>query len=125
MAPTAKPFTEDRVWHMGIVLAARELSLDLEKSIIDLNRHRISLVGVDGEVKRIIPVDNEGRFLIDWSLAITDQHLTKSNFEELLLKDQERMVGRIEGLTNRWRNKLAVIGSAATGSNLTDLTATI
>ena len=119
-----KAYTDVRVWHMGIVLAARELSLDLEKTIIDLNRHRIGLVGVDGEVKRIIPVDNEGRFLVDWSLAATDKRLTKSNFEDLLLKDQDRVAGRIEGLTNRWHNKLAVIGSAATGSNLTDLTAT-
>ncbi|MEO8426341.1 MAG: adenylate/guanylate cyclase domain-containing protein [Verrucomicrobiota bacterium] len=119
-----KAYTDVRVWHMGIVLAARELSLDLEKSMIDLDRHRISLVGVDGQVKRIIPVDNEGRFLVDWSLAISDKRLTKSNFEDLLLTDQDRVDGRLEGLTNRWRNKIAVIGSAATGSNLTDLTAT-
>jgi hypothetical protein len=119
-----KAYTDVRVWHMGIVLAARELRLDLGKSIIDLERHRIGLVGVDGEVKRIIPVDNEGRFLVDWSLPITDKRLTRSSFEDLLLKDQNRLAGRIEGLTNRWHNKLAVIGSAATGSNLTDLTAT-
>jgi len=119
-----KAYTDLRVWHMGIVLAARELSLDLGKSIIDLERHRIGLVGVDGEVKRIIPVDSEGRFLVDWSLPITDKRLTRSSFEDLLLKDQDRVAGRIEGLTNRWRNKLAVIGSAATGSNLADLTAT-
>jgi hypothetical protein len=31
------------------------------------------------------------------------------------------MAGQTENLTNRWKNKLVVVGSAATGSNLTDL----
>ena len=30
----------------------------------------------------------------------------------------------MDGVTNRWRGIIAVVGSAATGSNLTDLSAT-
>jgi hypothetical protein len=32
VARKAKPFTEERLWHMGIVLAAQELKLDLAKA---------------------------------------------------------------------------------------------
>src|SRR4029077_15566723 len=44
----AKPFTVERVWHMGIELAARELTLDLDKAEIDLEAGRITLRGPQG-----------------------------------------------------------------------------
>ena len=28
-ARKAKPFTQERIWHMGVILAAQELKLDL------------------------------------------------------------------------------------------------
>lgn len=43
MAPAAKAFTTERVWHMGIVLAAQELQLDLAKAIVDLPGGKIIL----------------------------------------------------------------------------------
>src|SRR5262249_20163406 len=45
--------------------------------------------------------------------------------QNLLLQDMLRLQDKAEGLTNRWRGKLAVIGSAAQiGNNLTDRGAT-
>ncbi len=44
-ARRAKPFTEERVWHMGIVLAALGLNLDLARAEIDLVHGRITLTG--------------------------------------------------------------------------------
>jgi hypothetical protein len=67
MPARAKPFTDQRVWHMGIVLAARALQLDLAKATVDLADGRITLPSNDG-AQRVIPVDREGYFFIDWSL---------------------------------------------------------
>jgi adenylate cyclase len=120
----AHAYAKIRVWHMGVMLAARELNLDLSKALVELDRRRIRLLDADGAEKRVIPVDDQGRFLVDWSLTTTDPRFTKSNLEHLLYQDLERMAGQTENLTNRWKNKLVVVGSAATGSNLTDLGAT-
>jgi class 3 adenylate cyclase len=119
----AKAFTEERVWHMGIVLAARELKLDLAKAEVDLERGQITFHGADG-VQRVLPVDREGYFHINWELTPADQRLTKEAIESLLAQDQMRAAGREAGLTNRWRGKLVVVGSSATGNDLTDRGAT-
>ena len=44
----AKAFTDERVWHMGIVLAAQELKLDLAHADVDLPHGRITLHGANG-----------------------------------------------------------------------------
>lgn len=123
MPARAKPFTDERVWHMGIVLAAAELTLDLDHAEVDLPGHRIALRGPGG-VERVIPVDADGFFPIDWQLTPADPRLTKEAIESLLLQDLQRTQGHAEGLTNRWRNRLVVVGSTATGNDLTDLGAT-
>ena len=123
MAPKAKAFIDERVWHMGIVLAAQELQLDLATAQIDHAQGQITLRGADG-VERIIPIDGQDYFYIDWNLASADGRLTKEPVEELLKQDQARSAGEIAGLTNRWRGKLVVVGSSATGNDLTDRGAT-
>ena len=119
----ARAFTTERVWHMGIVLAARELNLDLASAEIDLPHGRIVLHGANG-VERIIPVDADGYFYINWELTSTDRRLTMEPFESLLAQDQLRNGGQGGELTNRWAGKLVVIGSNATGNDLTDRGAT-
>ena len=52
------PCTTNRVWSMGIVLAAMELKLDLDKAQFDTAHHRIVLTGTNG-VRRVIPLDAE------------------------------------------------------------------
>ena len=123
MGRKARPFTDEVVWHMGIVLAARELKLDLSKSETDLPHGRITLTG-PGEVHRTIPVDAKGYFYINWELATTDRRLTKESLESLLEQDQIRTGVRNGELTNRWANKLVIVGSSATGNDLTDRGAT-
>jgi class 3 adenylate cyclase/CHASE2 domain-containing sensor protein len=121
MARKAKPFTEKRVWHLGIVLAAQELKLDLASPAIDLPHGRITLHG-DRGVERIIPVDGRGRFYVDWCLPPNDRHLTQESFHDLLAQSVARLHGQTEGVTNRWRGKLVVVGSSAlVGHELTDL----
>ena len=123
LAPKAKPFAEERVWHLGIVLAAQELKLDLAKAEIDHTRGRITLRGAD-DIERIIAIDRQDCFYIDWNLTSAGRRLTKEPIEELLKQDQARCAGEMEGLANRWQDKLVVVGSATTGNDLTDRGAT-
>jgi adenylate cyclase len=120
MARKARPFTEERAWHMGIALAARELGIDLSKAEVDLPHGRITLHGAGG-IERVIPVDSQGFFYIDWCFPPGDPRLTKAPIQTLLYQNQLRAEGKTEGLTNLWRGKLAVIGSSdVVGNNLTD-----
>ena len=121
--PRARPFTDRRVWHMGIVLAASALGLDLDNAEVDLPGGKIVLRGTNG-VQRVIPVDADGYFLIDWQLPPNDRRLTVEPVEKLLMQDNSRTQGETNDLENTWRGKLAVIGSIATGNDLTDLGAT-
>ena len=123
VARKAKPFTEERLWHMGIVLAAQELNLDLAKAEVDLERGRIVLRSLGG-VERIIPVDTDAFFYIDWCLLPNHPQLTQEAIRGLLEQDQKRVQGQTNHLQDRWTGKLAVVGSSATGSDLTDLGAT-
>jgi class 3 adenylate cyclase/CHASE2 domain-containing sensor protein len=120
----AKPFSEMRVWHMGIILAARALQLDLTKPEIDLEHGGITLRGPAG-VERVLPVDSAGYFFIDWSLPVSHPQLTREAIHDLLAQHRARLEGHTNELTTRWRDKLAVVGSSAViGNNLTDRGAT-
>jgi class 3 adenylate cyclase/CHASE2 domain-containing sensor protein len=122
VAPISKAFTEVRVWDLGIVLAARHLGLDLNKAIVEPGK-RIFLQGDNGE-ERVIPIDEQGRMYVDWSITPFDRKLTKESIHSLLLQEQNRRLGQTNDLVNLWRNKLVVVGSVATGNDLTDFGAT-
>ncbi len=119
----AKPFTDERVWHMGIVLAAQALSLDLDHAEIDLPHGKITLRGAGG-IQRVIPVDSDGVFYIDWRLTQDDPQLTCAPIEKLLFQDKHRLLGETNDLADTFKNKLVVVGSAAQGNDLTDRGAT-
>ena len=125
MEPHPKAFTEERVWHMGIVLAAQELKLDLDKAVVQLDRGRIVLRGPAG-VERTIPVDSDGYFYINWCLTEKDQRLTHSFFDHVIEQDNLHATGATNGLPDewKWKGKLAIVGSGATGNDLTDRGAT-
>jgi class 3 adenylate cyclase/CHASE2 domain-containing sensor protein len=119
----ASPFTDERVWHMGIVLAAQELKLDLDRADVDLPHERIILRGTNN-VERVMPVDADGFFYIDWRLTKDDPHLTRAPIENVLSQDHQRLLGQTNGLRDDFRGKLVVVGSAAHGNDLTDHGAT-
>jgi len=120
VARKAKPFTDQRVWHMGVVLGAQELKLDLDRAEIDLKRGHIVLRGPGG-VERIIPVDAEGNFYVDWCILPDHPQLTTAPVHELLKQNYERLKGEPHKAPSRWAGKLVVVGSTATGRNLSDL----
>jgi len=121
--PAAKAFTDQRVWQMGIVLAAQELKLDLPNAEVDLPRGKIVLRGANG-TERVIPVDGDGYFYIDWRLKPNDPHLLQAPVENLLAQNFHRLNGETNGLKDDFRGKLVIVGSAAQGNDLTDRGAT-
>lgn len=115
------PFTNKRMWSMGILMAAYQLGLDLDNPEIDLPHHRIVLHGENGLI-RVIPVDENGYFYVDWSLGVNDSKLARGAFQELLQAEKDRADGK--SVTNQWKDKLVVVGSTASGNDLTDKGAT-
>ncbi len=122
-AARARPFTEQRMWHLGLVLAARELELDLDHAEIDLERGRIVLRGPKGCV-RVVPVDAEGYFYIDWGMLPNDPSLTQQPVHALLARNWSRLQSATNQAPPDWNGKLVIIGSAAEGNDLTDHGAT-
>ena len=118
-----RPSNRERFWQLGILLAARGLDLDLSRARIDLDQGRIEIPDAHGAI-HVIPVDREGRFHIDWSITAQDPRLTKEGIEYLLGQYESRLAGRMDEVTNRWADKLVVVGSLATGNDLTDMGAT-
>ncbi|HTI72459.1 MAG TPA: CHASE2 domain-containing protein [Candidatus Limnocylindria bacterium] len=133
-------FERPRVWHMGIVLAATKLGLDLEKA--EILKDRIILRGPPGVEPVVIPVDSQGYFSIDWTAAVTKatkeptiQRVGESNvvrfpgfpggisYMQEVLKDD---VLRSEGtnVASPWKGKLVVVGSVMNGNNMADIGAT-
>jgi class 3 adenylate cyclase/CHASE2 domain-containing sensor protein len=126
--PRAMPYTEERVWHMGVVLAAWHLDLRLDDAEIDLPRGRIVLRGSGGTI-RTLPVDREGYFMVNWALTPDDARLLRVPMHEILRRAWER--NRFRGpepfpkSEHALENKLVVVGSAAvTGNDLVDRGAT-
>ncbi len=109
----AIPYRDDpelgRIWHMGILLAARAMNLDLSLAKVESNR--ILLNGKNGATERIIPLNSDGTFLIDWSLAWNDTQMAQASYEQV-----------IEGSSDvDWRDKLVVVGSIGAGNNISDV----
>jgi class 3 adenylate cyclase/CHASE2 domain-containing sensor protein len=121
VAPKARAFTDERVWHMGIVLAAQELKLDLTNA--EISPGKIILRGANG-VERVIPVDDKGYFYIDWRLTPNDPKILRAPIESLLWQDRQRLLGETNGLSDAFRGRLVVVGSTAQGNDLTDRGAT-
>lgn len=143
----ARAFIDDekhgRRWHMGILLAAKELGLDLNHAVIQPGK--IILSSATG-IRRVIPVDSKGFFYINWSVPIGDPRLTTISYALPVLLDQARHQGTPEQGWESYRQnleafraefpesnligdnpmsgKLVVVGSALTGNNAADRGAT-
>ena len=119
----AKAYTRMRAWDLGLVLAARHLRMDLSTARVEPGEAIHLRSAVTGR-ERVIPIDAENRFYIDWSVTFADPRLTKESFHSLLDQDHRRQNGQPVSGEFRWRGKLAVIGSVASGNDLSDIGAT-
>jgi len=118
----AKAYYDDpehgRIWHLGIVLAARALKLNLSGAIITPGK--VVLRG-DRGAQRTIPVDENGFFYLDWSLPWNG--IPNESYERMLQKE----IARDNGKTNippAWKDKIVVVGSIGSGNNISDIGAT-
>lgn len=116
-----KVYTKYRLWNLGIALAAYELGLDLNSA--EILEDRIIFKNKNGEQK-VVPCDKDHFIYIDWRLLPTDKGITAEAIENLLEKDKLRNSNPNVVIHSRWKNKLVIVGSIATGNDLTDLGAT-
>ena len=118
-----------RVWHLALVLGARALGLNLDAA--EIHNDRIVLRGPG--LERVIPVDDRGRFPIDWSLEKNDFRVTQQSFHELLKLDAPATATAqptappaaaqpaARGIPPvSFKDKLVVIGSVGSGNNIAD-----
>ncbi len=120
-----RPFTQERVWNLGIVLASLQLGIDLKVAVI--KDHEIILQKKSGELL-VIPTELDHSLYIDWNLRFEDlsKHLTPvyyGNMFPLLVQDFGRQRGSND-VEAPFTNKVVVIGSVVTGNNLTDMGST-
>lgn len=114
-------YEDVRVWHMGLTMAAMDLGLDLSAAQIELEKGRIVLNGSNG-FSRIIPVDREGRLLIEWTVPPNHPQLVSRPFHAVLADDTIRQTNGAPAAV--FKGKLVIVGSMATGNDLTDRGAT-
>ncbi|HEU0008498.1 MAG TPA: adenylate/guanylate cyclase domain-containing protein, partial [Verrucomicrobiae bacterium] len=77
-----------------------------------------------GGLERRIPIDAENRLYVDWSFRLDSPQLTRESFHGVLRDHMDRARGDTNELRNLWRDKLVLVGSIASGNDLTDLGAT-
>ena len=116
----AKPFKDDpqlgRIWHLGLRMAATTLNLDLAAAQIE--PRRIVLRG-SGGIERVIPLDPDGFFYIDWNIAWNDKRLFKASIEDVLEIEEGRSSGAT--IDPSVAGKLIFVGSIASGNNISDV----
>jgi len=111
-----------RMWHLGILLAAFELGLQLDQA--EIGSSGILLRATNG-LTRLIPADSNGYFMIDWNAAGTNStRLYQRPLSEVVAADTRRHSEPGAEISNHWAGRLVLIGSTATGNNLTDFGAT-
>lgn len=115
------PSETERVWHMGIVMAAQVLGLDLGQAKAEGDR--LILPGTNG-VDRVLPVDRHGRLLVDWSVGVRTGKIQEESFQKVLASDVARQAGLMSEVGTNWLGKCVVIGSTATGNNMADVGST-
>ncbi|HTH47998.1 MAG TPA: adenylate/guanylate cyclase domain-containing protein, partial [Candidatus Limnocylindria bacterium] len=111
-----------RVWHMGIVLAAIQLGLDLDHAEISPSQivlHSTNDVGV----RRVIPIESGHMLPVDWSASMRGLNEARrvQLMEHVLEDDVARQAHPEAAHKNRWKGKLVIFGSSAKGNNLSDL----
>ncbi len=134
-----KPYLDDpghgRLWHLGIVLAAKAMGLDLDHA--EVGAGEVVLRGPGG-LRRSLPLDDKGNLLINWS--VPNQRMPRASLFIPFAMDRfrEQSPMDLKGFRDLLRtndvfypegdtpmtNKIVVIGSTMVGNNVSDRGAT-
>jgi adenylate cyclase len=122
---------DERRWHMGIVLAAKELGLDLETP--EFLGNGLRLHSASGSTVTV-PLDRHGDVIVDWNISWNDDRILTMRYDAVIEADIERQFRELDDTNeppppddakeNQFMNRLVVVGSLAEGNNVTDLGAT-
>lgn len=117
----APAFVEDRymgrVWELGILLAAANGGLELEKARVEKDA---VVVPAAGNQECRIPCLPDGTFYINWTMPLNDPRLEQHSIWEVLQMDAMRQSGK--GTPEAvFKDKLVLIGSIGTGNNIADM----
>ncbi len=107
-----------KIWHLGIVVAANALGLDLDKA--EILPGAIRLRGTNG-VERTIPLDYKNSFLINWTHRTESKDVLVQPIESLIAADLQMQEDPTNAVEPIWTNHVVVMGSTATGNNMADL----
>lgn len=135
----------NRVWHLGLVLAAYQLKVDLKQS--EIWDGELLMRATNGAVLRRVPVDEFGYFAVNWNLKVlprnggenmtsaaanapgkydwrggmtNDFGIVMQKIEHLVRMDWERTNSAVIHTNDQFKGRLAVIGSTASANNLAD-----
>jgi class 3 adenylate cyclase/CHASE2 domain-containing sensor protein len=141
------PYKDVRVWNMGLLLGAKYLGLNLDEAKIFKDRIEIHGTGTS----RTIPLDREGYFLVDWRYSFNDTNVMFAGSHDTILAEpieallwrhklhkatqisNSMAIGAAETfkwtnlsakISGGWSNRIAMVGSVASGNDLTDRGAT-
>src|SRR5688572_23622653 len=121
------PFVTRRVWTLGLQLAAKALGIELSQA--EVSEEEIILPADSSGRKRRIPLDQDGMMLIDWLIRYPDVRngrtpILDGSLGGLLFNDKMRSQGESAKLAAQFTNRVVIIGSVASGNNMSDLGAT-
>lgn len=114
------PQTGERLWHMGLLLAARALDLDLDKAVVQPGR--ILLPARHGP-PQMVPLGAQNQIYIDWMIAPQrDVEIIEGPFARYY--DDALRRERGEAVPDLFRDRVVLIGYAAAGGRASDWGAT-
>lgn len=111
----------NRVWHLGLVLAAYQMQVDLKQS--DFHNRELVLRATNGAVVRRVPVDEHGFFPVNWTLQAgggNDLGIVTRKIESLMRQDWARTNSGAVSTNDQLKGRVVVVGSTASANNLAD-----
>lgn len=113
-----KPFEEKSFWHMGFLMAASQINLQLDKAEFMPDSHQIHIPDSQGNILKI-PLDAENNMVINWKLRIDSPQIPKASLSDFFDSTMNS-----PGFFEMWKNKSILLGSNASGNNLRDIAST-
>lgn len=137
-----RPFVIDSMhdegvrWHMGIIIAALELGIDL--STAQFKDDEIRFESESGSTI-VLPLDRDGNLLIDWQISLNDEQVFSAfrygpivefdidrqvfgdAYVESKLQEYQEVSGKTFDIQTPFKDRIVLVGSLAEGNNVSDV----